>query len=216
VRNKEPTWDDVGAIAGAILSLTRGADLPHDMLVELALPSIRRLAVMGEQLLADPHGDGENMGMAQRLTDGEMDELFGPATPPKTWREYTPEETAAALSNLEPGTELQAALLDAVGCFKQGEPTTTQLAYAIGCDDVEKVWYALRSLDYLDRFPPSDDLPISEAMSQTVWSLPEVHRDDDGTNEEWAALRIKEAERLGRPDLCEYWADWLATNPEDE
>jgi hypothetical protein len=41
------------------VSLTRGADLPHDMLVELALPSIRQLAVMGEQLLADPHGDGE-------------------------------------------------------------------------------------------------------------------------------------------------------------
>jgi hypothetical protein len=59
VPKHEPTWTDVGAIAEAVFVLTRSADLPHDLLVELALPSIRRLALMGEQLLADPHGDGE-------------------------------------------------------------------------------------------------------------------------------------------------------------
>jgi hypothetical protein len=214
----EPTWTDVGAIAEAVFVLTRSADLPHDLLIELALPSIRRLAVMGEQLLADPHGDGEDMGMASRLTEEQMDELFGPAVEPKTWRMYTPEETAAALSNLEPGTQLQAALLDALGCHKEPEVSTAHLAAIVGCDDVEKAWYALRCLDYLDRFAPdcTEDMAMSvEHLAATTWSKPEGYR-EDFSNPEWAVLRIKEAERLGRPDLCEYWADWLATNPEEE
>jgi hypothetical protein len=56
---QEPTWCDIGAVAESIYVLTKHADLPHDLLVELAGPAIRRLATMGERILTDPHGDSE-------------------------------------------------------------------------------------------------------------------------------------------------------------
>jgi hypothetical protein len=195
VRNKpnhEPTWDDVGAIASAIVALTRGADLPHDDIVELALPLIRRLAAMGESLLLDPHGDGYDDGLS-----------------PKTWRMYTPEETAAALSNLD-GTQMQAALLDALGCHKESEASTAALASIVGEADIEKAWYALRSLDYLDYTTPDGCVGAMsvEQLGATVWAKPEGYPEDN-TDEEWATLRINEANRLGLSDLAEYWAEWL-------
>jgi hypothetical protein len=181
-------------MASAIVALTRGADLPHDDLVELGLPLIRRIAAMGEQLMTDPHGDG------YEADDGSS---------PRTWRMYTPDETAAALSNLD-GTQLQAALLDALGCHKESEATTTVLASIVGEADIEKAWYALRSLDYLDYTPPDGCVgPMSvEQLGATIWAKPEVSHEDD-TNEEWATLRINEANRLGLSDLAEYWAEWL-------
>jgi hypothetical protein len=204
--NKEPTWDDAGAIAEAIVALTKHADLPHDMLVELALPAIRRLALVGDQLSTDPHGDG----MA-----AEVDELDSVRRYcPKTWHEYTAEETKAALSNLS-GTQMQAALLDALGCCKNGEATTAELDAAAGVGDVEKTWYALSCLEYLDRHPSIDLGELtSEAISETVWSKPEGYP-EDYTDEEYAALRIAEATRLNRVDLVTYWAEWLVEQGQD-
>ena len=54
---KEPTWCDIGAVAESIYALTKHADLSHDLLVELAGPALRRLAVMGARIMTDPHGD---------------------------------------------------------------------------------------------------------------------------------------------------------------
>jgi len=59
VATNDPTWTEVGAIAEAIVALTKHADLSHDLLIELALPAIRRLAAMGERLSTDPHGDSD-------------------------------------------------------------------------------------------------------------------------------------------------------------
>lgn len=56
---REPTWSEIGVIAEAVSVLTNREDLPHDLLVELTGPLLRRLAIMGERIIQDPHGDSE-------------------------------------------------------------------------------------------------------------------------------------------------------------
>lgn len=67
---QEPTWSDIGVVAEAVSVLTNRADLSHDLLVELAGPLLRRLAIMGDRIMLDPHGDSD----AAREPDPENDD----------------------------------------------------------------------------------------------------------------------------------------------
>lgn len=66
-----PTWSEIAAIASAVDKLISGADLSHDLLVELASPLLRRLEIMHAQILLDPHGDSELPDDAQPTGPGE-------------------------------------------------------------------------------------------------------------------------------------------------
>ncbi len=59
-----PTWEDIGTLAEAVFVLAKHADLPHDLMVELAGPSLRRLAIMTEQIMLDPHGESAHVAKA--------------------------------------------------------------------------------------------------------------------------------------------------------
>lgn len=64
---KPPTWCDVATLARAVATLTGDADLTHDMLVGLAAPIVRSMAVIVAVLETDPHGDSD--GEAQITND---------------------------------------------------------------------------------------------------------------------------------------------------
>lgn len=54
-----PTWHEVGSLCEAAHVLITRADLSHDLLVEMASPMLRRVGLMHQELLLDPHGDSD-------------------------------------------------------------------------------------------------------------------------------------------------------------
>lgn len=130
-----------------------------------------------------------------------------PEQPPgKGWRNYTDEDCIAAGGCGGRVTQKQAAMLDVL-CCARGDVTVdgftaSTLARLAGIDDVSDV---VREFDEIDDSRLSCRPPAGGGRGSpaAVW----CYESDDphATDAEFYGWRLEEAERMGRPDLAEYW-----------